>query len=45
MTEEETPPNGHCAQCERRRSIRQALVDWMPVIVVVIKEVVQYFPS
>jgi hypothetical protein len=35
----------HCAQCEERRSIRQALIDWSPVIAVAIKEVVQLFWS
>ncbi|MFI0166760.1 hypothetical protein [Streptomyces sp. NPDC017095] len=42
---EEQSDDGRCARCGRRRSIRQAVVDWVPVIAVVIKEVVQYLSS
>jgi hypothetical protein len=40
---EEFTPNGHCAQCARRQSIRQTVIDWAPVIGLVISGVVQYF--
>lgn len=40
---EETSPTGHCARCERRLSKRQAVVDWAPVIIKVVWEVVQSF--
>lgn len=39
---EEPAPGDHCARCERRSSTRQAVLDWTPVIVLVIKEVVQF---
>lgn len=42
---EESSTAGRCEQCEERRSVRQALVDWSPVIAVAIKEVVQLFWS
>ncbi|WP_276209439.1 hypothetical protein [Streptomyces dangxiongensis] len=42
---EEQNDGSRCARCERRRSIRQAVVDWLPVIAVAIKEVVRYFSS
>ncbi|MFI9648831.1 hypothetical protein ACIHAA_21315 [Streptomyces sp. NPDC052040] len=44
MTEEESV-DGRCARCERRLSFRQAVLDWVSVIAVVIKEVVQYLSS
>ncbi|MGQ4382282.1 hypothetical protein [Streptomyces sp. SAS_270] len=42
---EESSSGDHCARCERRLSFRQAMIDWAPVIVVVIKEVVLLFWS
>ncbi|MEU3242950.1 hypothetical protein [Streptomyces sp. NPDC006875] len=33
---EESSPDGHCARCDRRLSIRQVVVDWVRVIVLVI---------
>ncbi|MFE7909892.1 hypothetical protein [Streptomyces albogriseolus] len=33
----ESNPSGHCARCERRLSIRQAMVDWAPVITVMVE--------
>jgi hypothetical protein len=42
---EEQFPDDRCTRCECRLSIRQAVVDWVPVIVLVIKEVVQYLSS
>ncbi|GGV75655.1 hypothetical protein [Streptomyces massasporeus] len=42
---EEQFPDDRCTRCGRRLSFRQAVVDWVPVIVVVIKEVVQYLSS
>jgi hypothetical protein len=40
---EEPSPDGRCAQCESRRSKRQAVIDWTPVIFRVIWEVMQSF--
>lgn len=39
---EESPFEGRCAQCARRLLLRQAVIDWAPVITVVIGEVVRY---
>lgn len=33
----ESHPSGHCERCERRLSIRQAIVDWAPVITVMVE--------
>ncbi|WP_369234738.1 hypothetical protein AB5J56_23470 [Streptomyces sp. R21] len=40
---EESSPDGRCERSERRLPFRQMVIDWVPVIAVVIKEVVQYF--
>ncbi|WP_275404222.1 MULTISPECIES: hypothetical protein [unclassified Streptomyces] len=42
---EESSTADRCVQCESRRSKRQVITDWAPVIAVVIKEVVQLFWS
>jgi hypothetical protein len=39
----ESNPSDHCARCERRLSIRQAMVDWAPVIGKVMVEVLRFF--
>ncbi|MFJ7337038.1 hypothetical protein ACIQUU_27800 [Streptomyces sp. NPDC101116] len=44
MTEEQYPDD-RCTRCERRLSFRQAVADWVLVVGVVIKEVVQYLSS
>ncbi|MFE6825349.1 hypothetical protein [Streptomyces sp. NPDC057690] len=42
MTEDPSSDR-HCTQCDRSLSFRQTVIDWVPVMVVVIKEVVLHF--
>ncbi|MFJ4940964.1 hypothetical protein ACIP8U_45010 [Streptomyces pseudovenezuelae] len=42
MAREQTP-DSHCAQCGRRLSKRQALVDWAPLAVKVMWDLLQSF--
>lgn len=40
----ESDPSGHCARCERRLSIRQALVDWAFVITAMVEVLKSFWP-
>jgi hypothetical protein len=42
---EEASPEDRCPRCERRLSLRQMAADWLPVIFVAIREVVQFVSS